>query len=153
MKKFIAGTLIMGASTLALAQPGCGVGAMVWEGQSGVVPHVLGATTNGVASQTVSMSLGIVGCDTSEEVQSMALLMDARGPQIAADISRGSGENLEAMAVSLGIDKVDREAFYQILTQNFSLIYPDQDTTSGEAVRAIVALLESDQTLSKYVAA
>ncbi len=28
MKKLIAGALLMGASTLAFAQPGCGVGAM-----------------------------------------------------------------------------------------------------------------------------
>lgn len=153
MKKIIAGALFMSASSFAFAQPGCGVGAMVWEGQSGIVPHVLGATTNGVASQTVSMTLGIVGCNTNEGVESMAMLMDARGSQIAADISRGQGENLEAMAVTLGVEPEDREAFYRILTENFSTIYPDQNTTSGEAVNAIVALLESDQTLSKYIVA
>jgi DUF3015 family protein len=153
MKKLIAGALLMGASTLVFAQPGCGVGAMVWKGQSGVVPHVLGATTNGMASQTVSMTLGIAGCNTNERVQSMAMLMDSRGPQVAADISRGYGENLEAMAVALGVQKGDKDDFYSLLNQNFSTIYPDQDTKTGEAVDAIVALLESDEKLSKYVAA
>lgn len=153
MKKLIAGVILFGASSVAFAQPGCGVGAMVWEGQSGVVPHVLGATTNVAASQTVSMALGIAGCNTNESVQSMALLMDARGSQIAADISRGHGENLEAMAVALGVETEDREIFYQTLSQNFSTIYPSHNTTSGEAVDAIVALLERDSTLSKYVAA
>lgn len=38
MKKLIAGALLMGASTLAFAQPGCGVGAMIWKGQSGIAP-------------------------------------------------------------------------------------------------------------------
>jgi hypothetical protein len=153
MRKFIAGALLMGASTLTFAQPGCGVGAMVWKGQSGIVPHVLGATTNGAASQTVSMTLGIVGCNTNENVQSMAMLMDARASQIAADISRGHGENLEAMAVTLGIEPEDREAFYQVLSKNFTTIYPNEDTTSGEAVNAIVALMERDRTLGKYVSA
>ncbi|MEP1214142.1 MAG: DUF3015 family protein [Marinobacter sp.] len=153
MKKLIAGALLLSASTLTFAQPGCGVGAMIWKGQSGLVPHVLGATTNGMASQTVSMTLGLTGCNTNESVQSMAMLMDSRGPQIAADISRGYGENLEAMAIALGVQEEHRDDFYSLLNQNFSTIYPDQDTTSGEAVDAIVALLEQNESLSKYVAA
>ena len=153
MKKLIAGAILLGASSMAFAQPGCGVGAMIWKGQSGVVPHVLGATTNGMASQTVSMTLGLAGCNTNESVQSMAMLIDARGSAIAAEMSRGEGENLEAMAVALGVDTVDRPKFYSILKANFATIFPDADTTSGEAVDAIVALLEQDQALSKYVAA
>jgi len=153
MKKLIAGAILLGASSMAFAQPGCGVGAMIWKGQSGVVPHVLGATTNGMASQTVSMTLGLAGCNTNENVQSMAMLIDARGSAIAAEMSRGEGENLEAMAVALGVETVDRPKFYSILKANFAAIFPDADTTSGEAVDAIVALLEQDETLSKYVAA
>ena len=153
MKKLIAGAILLGASSMAFAQPGCGVGAMIWKGQSGVVPHVLGATTNGMASQTVSMTLGLAGCNTNENVQSMAMLIDARGSAIAAEISRGEGENLEAMAVALGVAPSDRAEFYSVLKDNFSTIFPSADTTSGEAVDAIVALLEQDETLSKYVAA
>jgi hypothetical protein len=126
---------------------------MVWEGQSGVVPHVLGATTNGMASQTVSMTLGIAGCNTNEKVQSMAMLIDARGSAVAADISRGEGETLEAMAVALGVAPSDRPEFYSLLNRNFTTIFPSSDTTSGEAVDAIVALLEKNESLSKYVAA
>lgn len=151
MKKLIAGALLMGASTLALAQPGCGVGAMIWKGQSGIVPHVLGALTNVSASQTISMTLGIAGCNTNQSVQSMAMLIDARGSAVAADISRGSGENLEAMASSLGVFESDRADFYSILKDNFSTIFPTPDTTTGAAVDAIVALLEKDDVLSKYV--
>lgn len=153
MKKFIASALLMGASSLAFAQPGCGVGAMVWEGQSGVVPHVLGATTNGMASQTVSMTLGIVGCDTSENVQSMAMYMNSNIDKVARDMSRGAGENLDTLAVLLGVDEADRDAFRKVLQDNFATIFPSSETTSGEAVDAIVALLQNDQSLSKYVAA
>ncbi len=153
MRKLLVGAMFLGASSIALAQPGCGVGAMVWKGQSGVVPHVLGATTNGMASQTESMTLGIAGCNTNENVQSMAMLIDSRGPAVAADISRGAGENLEAMAVALGVAPGDREEFYSVLKNNFATIFPSSDTTSGEAVDAIVALLEQNESLSKYVAA
>lgn len=153
MKKIVLGALLISASSVALAQPGCGVGAMIWKGQSGVVPHVLGATTNGMASQTVSMTFGIVGCNTNQSVQSMAMLIDSRGSAVAADVSRGNGENLEAIAVTLGIKPNERPAFYQLLQSNFEIIFPSPDATTGETVDAIVNLLEQDDSLRKYVAA
>lgn len=152
MKKILAASILLAASPLALAQPGCGVGAMIWKGQSGLVPHVLAATTNPIASQTVSMTLGLAGCSTNERVQSMAMLIDARGSTIAAEMSRGQGENLEAMAEALGVSPADRPEFYSVLKDNFTTILPSSDTTSGEAVDAIVALLEQNEKLSKYVA-
>lgn len=106
-----------------------------------------------MASQTVSMTLGIVGCHTNENVQSMAMIMESRGAAIAADMSRGQGENLEAMAAALQVKAEDRGQFYKLLSGNFNTIFPSSDTTSGEAVSAIVALLEKDESLSKYVTA
>ncbi|MBL3555612.1 MULTISPECIES: DUF3015 domain-containing protein [Marinobacter] len=154
MKKLIAGALLMGASTLAFAQPGCGVGAMIWKGQSGIAPHVLAATTNGTfGNQTFGMTTGTLGCQTNQSVQSMAMYMESNIDKVARDMSRGSGENLDTLAVLLGVDETDRDAFRNALQDNFATIFPSSDTTSGEAVDAIVALLEKDETLSKYVAA
>lgn len=154
MKKLIAGALLMGASTLAFAQPGCGVGAMIWKGQSGIAPHVLAATTNGTfGNQTFGMTTGTLGCQTNQSVQSMAMYMESNIDKVARDMSRGSGENLDTLAVLLGVDEADRDSFRKALQDNFATIFPSSDTTSGEAVDAIVALLEKDETLSKYVAA
>lgn len=154
MKKLIAGAILLGASSMAFAQPGCGVGAMIWKGQSGVAPHVLAATTNGTfGNQTFGMTSGTLGCTTNEAVQSMAMYMDSNIDKVARDMSRGNGENLETLAVLLGIEKADRGAFRQTLQDNFATIFPNSDTTSGEAVNAIVALLEKNESLSKYVAA
>jgi len=154
MKKLIAGALLMGASTLAFAQPGCGVGAMIWKGQSGIAPHVLAATTNGTfGNQTFGMTTGTLGCQTNQSVQSMAMYMDSNIDKVARDMSRGNGENLDTLAVLLGVDEADRDSLRRVLQDNFATIFPSSDTTSGEAVDAIVALLESDQALSKYVAA
>ena len=154
MKKIIAGAILMGASTLAFAQPGCGVGAMIWKGQSGIAPHVLAATTNGTfGNQTFGMTTGTLGCQTNASVQSMAMYMDSNIDKVARDMSRGAGENLDTLAVLLGVDQADRDSFRKVLQDNFATIFPSSDTTSGEAVDAIVALLESDQTLSRYVAA
>lgn len=153
MKKLIAGAMLLGASSLAFAQPGCGVGAMIWKGQSGIAPHVLAATTNGTfGNQTFGMTTGTLGCQTNEAVRSMAMYMDSNIDKIARDMSRGSGENLETLAVLLGVDSADRDDFRQLLQDNFATVFPSSDTTSDEAVNAIVALLEKHEALSKYVA-
>jgi len=154
MKKLIAGAILLGASSMAFAQPGCGVGAMIWKGQSGIAPHVLAATTNGTfGNQTFGMTTGTLGCQTNEAVQSMALYMDSNIDKVARDMSRGSGENLDTLAVLLGVEQGDRETFRKVLQENFATIFPDADTTSGEAIDAIVSILEQHESLSKYVAA
>ncbi|OEY65605.1 DUF3015 domain-containing protein [Marinobacter sp. X15-166B] len=154
MKKLIAGAILLGVSTMAFAQPGCGVGAMIWKGQSGAAPHILAATTNATfGNQTFGMTTGTLGCNTNESVQSLALYMDNNFDKIARDMSRGNGENLDTMAVLLGVEQADREAFRSLLQNNFATIVPSADTTSGEAVDSIVALMLQDEVLSKYVAA
>lgn len=154
MKKLIAGAILLGASSMAFAQPGCGVGAMIWKGQSGIAPHVLAATTNATfGNQTFGMTTGTLGCQTNEAVQSMAMYMDSNIDKVARDMSRGAGENLDTLAVLLGVDQADRDAFRKVLQDNFATIFPNSETTSGEAVDAIVALLEKNESLSKYVAA
>ena len=153
MKKLIAGAILLGASSLAFAQPGCGVGAMVWKGQSGIAPHVLAATTNGIfGNQTFGMTTGTLGCQTNDSVRSMAMYMDSNIDKVARDMSRGSGENLETLAVLLDVEKADRGEFNRLLQDNFASIFPNADTTSDQAVDAIVALLEKNERLSKYVA-
>ncbi|WP_328187385.1 DUF3015 domain-containing protein [Marinobacter sp. OP 3.4] len=153
MKKLIAGAILLGASSMAFAQPGCGVGAMVFKGQSGIAPHVLAATTNGIfGNQTFGMTTGTLGCNTNESIQSMAMYMNSNVDKVARDMSRGSGENLETLAVLLNVDEADRGEFYRLLQDNFATIFPSSDTTSDQAVDAIVALLEQNDRLSKYVA-
>ncbi|QCF26897.1 DUF3015 domain-containing protein [Hydrocarboniclastica marina] len=154
MKKIIAGAVIMTASTFAFAQqgPGCGVGAMIWKGQSGPAPHILAATTNGTfGNQTFGMTTGTLGCDTSETIQSMAMYLDSNIDKVARDISRGEGENLTTLAVLMGIEAKDREHFNAKLKNNFAALFPSADTTADQLAYGIVELLEQDPTLSHYV--
>jgi hypothetical protein len=154
MKKLIAGAFMLSASTLSFAGdgPGCGVGAMIWEGQSGIAPHVLAATTNATfGNQTLGMTTGTLGCQTNETIQSMALYLDSNIDKVARDMSRGKGENLNTLAVLMGVEEQDRAHFNNTLQNNFSAIFPTADTTSGQVTSAIVEILEKDQALSKYV--
>ena len=152
MKKLLAGAVLLGASSLAFAQPGCGVGAMIWKGQSGIAPHVLAATTNGTfGNQTFGMTTGTLGCNTNEPVQSMAMYMNTNVDKVARDMSRGEGENLSTVAILLGVDKQDRAHFNEVMQQNFSTIFPSADTTSDQAADAIVNVMKADSALQKYV--
>ncbi|PAV26825.1 hypothetical protein C8D92_106196 [Tamilnaduibacter salinus] len=152
MKKVISAALLLGASSMAFAQPGCGVGAMIWKGQSGIAPHVLAATTNGTfGNQTFGMTTGTLGCQTNESVQSMAMYMNTNIDKVARDMSRGEGENLETLAVLLDVAPADRDAFRTLMKDNFATVFPSADTTADQAVSAIVALMEQHQTLNQYV--
>jgi len=81
------------------------------------------------------------------------MYMDSNIDKVARDMSRGSGENLDTLAVLLGVEQGDRETFRKVLQDNFATIFPSADTTSGEAIDAIVGVLEQHEALSKYVAA
>ena len=152
MKKLIAGAVMLGASSLAFAQPGCGVGAMIWKGQSGIAPHVLAATTNGtLGNQTFGMTTGTLGCDTNQPVQSMAMFMNTNIDKVARDMSRGQGENLDTLAVLLGVKKADRGTFNRVMHDHFKTIFPSDRTTSNQAAEAIINVMKSDSTLQKYV--
>ena len=152
MKKLIASAILVSASSLAFAQPGCGVGAMIWKGQSGPAPHILAATTNGTfGNQTFGMTTGTLGCDTSDEVESMAMYMNSNIDKVARDMSRGEGENLETLAVLLGVEAEDRSAFRKLMQDNFATVFPTSETTSYQAADAIVALMREDAQLSKYL--
>ena len=48
---------------------GCGLGAIVWKGQSGIVPQTLAVTTNGTFySQTFGITTGTSGCRQNDTI-------------------------------------------------------------------------------------
>lgn len=154
MKKLMTAAALMAASSLSFAAntgPGCGAGSIIFDGQNGIGPHVLAATTNGTfGNQTFGMTFGTLGCDTNQTIESMAMYMHNNIDKIARDVSRGNGENLDALAIILGVDSADREHFAAVLQSNFNTIFPSQDVTAGVATQEIYKLMKADTTLSQY---
>ena len=77
MKKFVAIAMLAGFSSMAMADQdvGCGLGSMLWAGQSGVVPKILAATTNGTSgNQTFGITTGTLGCQADGVISSRAKL-------------------------------------------------------------------------------
>jgi hypothetical protein len=72
----------------AFADPdiGCGLGTQLWEGNKGLIPKVLGATTNGsFGNQTFGITFQTIGCHSTGTVTA-----DARSTCSRANRSSGA---------------------------------------------------------------
>ena len=100
MKKILAIALLATTSSaFADNDVGCGLGTMVWAGQSGVAPKILAATTNGTSgNQTFGITSGTLGCQADGVITSKARLsmfMGTNSERLARDMSAGHGESLD----------------------------------------------------------
>jgi hypothetical protein len=163
MKKLAFGSALAAALAVSTAyaagQPpnniGCGLGSIAFEGQSGVAPQVLGATTNGTSgNQTFGISSGTSGCAKGGEVQrpdKVAMFIGPNINRLAQDMSRGEGETLASLAEVVGVAEPDRPAFYQAMQRNFARIMPSENVTVGEVLASMNAVMSEDKVLSRYV--
>ncbi len=157
MKKLTAGSILLLASSSAFAVApgggGCGWGNALFEGQSGIGPHVLAVTTNGTSgNNTFGMTTGTNGCKTDGNLgyagkSMLASLMD----EFSEDAAKGQGEALTAVAVMMGVQPEDRAHFAEQTHQNFASIFPSQDVTTDEVYSALQQMMKADETLAKYV--
>lgn len=156
MKKLILIATMLAAfpllSQAASRGAGCGVGAVLFDGQTGTAPHVLAATTNGSLFDTVSMTFGIMGCDTSVTITASAdAFLKDNIDKVARDMSSGQGEALETLANLLRIDDADKSTFYMATQQNFDRIFSREDISSIEVLVTLVGVMKEDKALAKYL--
>ncbi len=143
-------------SGAAFADPdiGCGPGTSVWQGSKGVMPKVLGATTNGsFGFQTFGISFGTLGCHQGGTVTADARLRMFAGAnldRLAREMAVGEGEVLAAFAHLQGVAETDRRAFYAFSKAHFAEIFSGDDVTENQVIEALDRLLASDSQLSVY---
>ena len=162
MKKLVAVAAIAALfPAVALAQQNnigsCGWGSKLFDGQSGLAPQVLGATTNGTAgNQTFGITSGTSGCTQDGAVRSSwktAMFIDGNKERLARDVSVGSGETLDSLAHLIGIEAQDRAAFARVARDNMRLIFPNDNAGTEQIVAALRAVLGADEQLSRYTVA
>ncbi|HEY9051208.1 MAG TPA: DUF3015 domain-containing protein [Gammaproteobacteria bacterium] len=156
-KTLIAGLIALAPFSAQAAEkgPGCGLGAMVFDGQSGVVQNVLAATTNGTfGNQTFGMSSGTLGCDPNNTITTAAadIFLDENMEKVARDMSTGQGESLDTLASLIGVSEEDKSHFFSTTRQNFAKIYGGEKTSSAEVLLSLKEVMKADGKLSKYVA-
>ncbi|MCO6412834.1 MAG: DUF3015 domain-containing protein [Thiogranum sp.] len=156
-KALIAGLIASGLSGGAMAQqtgPGCGVGAMIFEGQSGTAPHVLAATTNGTfGNQTFGMTSGTLGCDTGTTITVAAAdqFLNDNMEKVARAMATGSGESLDTLASLLGVSAHDKGTFFTVTQNKFETIFGHDSATAVEVLTQLKSVMQQDEILAKYV--
>jgi hypothetical protein len=136
---------------------GCGLGSMVWEGQSGIAPQVLAVTTNGTfGNQTFGITSGTLGCTQDGVVTSSVRLGMYTGSNmdlLARDMAVGSGESLHVLADLMGVEGEDRAEFFQALQSNYEHIFTGGDVTAEDVLAGIDATLKGNERLVRYAQA
>ena len=157
MKKLLA-IALLASSSMAMADDdvGCGLGTILFAGQSGVVPKVLAATTNGTyGNQTFGITSGTLGCKSDGVITSRARLsmfMGTNSERLARDMSVGQGEALNVLADLMGVKEQDKSLFFKTTQQHFSTIFAASNKTSGDVLAALQKVLAQDSTLAAYAA-
>src|SRR5687767_4760668 len=135
----------------------CGWGSKLFEGQAGIAPQVLAATTNGTAgNQTFGITSGTSGCTQDGAVRSTwktAMFIDGNKEVLARDMSVGGGEALDSIAHLLGVEAADRAAFNRIARDNMQRIFPSETAQTEQVLAALRDVLMGDAKLARYTVA
>ena len=134
---------------------GCGWGSKLFDGQSGIAPQVLAATSNNFyGTQTFAITTGTSGCTQDGTVRSnwkTALFIDGNKDKLARDMSVGSGEALDSLAHLLGVQSQDRAAFDRVAKENVARIFVTDST--ADIMANLKDALTSSTELTRYTAA
>lgn len=153
-KSIIAVALAASIPMLAQANPGCGLGAQVFEGKSDPGSHIMAATTNGISgNQTFGMSTGTLGCDTSKKITFGAadLYLNANMEKVARGMATGEGEALNTLADLMGIQTEDKVTFFTATKVNFGKIFKGDSVSADEVLVSLKSIMQQDSSLAKYV--
>ncbi len=159
MKRNIALGVILALAPVSMAfaaanNVGCGVGSIIFKGQSGVFPQVLAATTNGsLGNQTFGITSGTLGCATDGVVDTpakVAMFIDTNMDKLAQDMSVGSGEALSSLAELIGIEDAAKSRFFSMTKAHFGEIIASDRVAAQDVIAALNRLLAADQDLAIY---
>jgi hypothetical protein len=156
MKRIVLVAVIIVAATVRFAAAdsdiGCGLGTQLWEGEKGLVPKVLGATTNGTfGNQTFGITTGTLGCSSEGVITADARLRMFAGANLdnlARDMAQGQGETLDAFGRLMNVQDADKAHFNQFTKAHFGELFADSDATAGEMIASLNRLLAQDPPLS-----
>ncbi len=141
-----AGVLALSANAQAYDSTGCGLGSMAWRGQSGIVPQVLAATTNGFfGTQTFGISTGTSGCDPNGRVSGgtgrmLLAFLENNMEQFALDAAAGQGETLITVA---GILNVDEASLAGKLQSNFGVLFANNDVDAVDLTLSVMQIAKA----------
>jgi hypothetical protein len=159
MKKLLAIAILAGSANIAVADQdvGCGLGTMIWAGQSGLGFKLLASWTNGtLGNQTFGITTGTLGCQANGAITSRARLSMFTGSNLdnlARDMSVGQGESLNVLADLMGVKGADKAHFFQTTKANFGKIFAPENASAGQVLASLEQVMSQDATLAPYAKA
>ena len=155
LKKVALAAVLAVGSTAAFADQdaGCGIGSEIWAGQSGKVPKLLAASTNGIFwNNLFGITFGTLGCSGSGTVTAQAVTFtNVNAEALARDMAVGQGESLNVLAELLNIKAEDKARFFAVSKQNFAEIYSTENKDSYQVLTSLQAVMAKDAVLKAYV--
>ncbi len=133
----IAGLLFAGTTASAAYGPaGCGLGANLMEGKSGLMYNVFAATTNGTSgNQTFGMTSGTLGCDGEASVANSVTFIENNKFALSNDVSKGEGATLDAYLALINAPSANK----LVLKANFAKIFAPEN--SAEQIQVMITEL------------
>lgn len=146
----------IGFSTAAVADgPGCGWGRILWQGQSGLLPHISAATTNGTSfNQWFGITSGTLGCNPDAVVNNdyqREIFAASNYDNLAQEAAQGEGNHLTVLAEIMGVEEADRVAFYSLTQHNYASLFGASMNDPVKMLSALDTTMRADPVLARYV--
>ena len=148
--------LIAATSTQAVADsgPGCGLGQQIFDGQVGLGPHVLAATTNGSSyNQLFGLSFDSLGCNGESVVTAeyqRGVFVATNFDNIARDAAQGGGQHLQSLAALMNMSDQDSEQFFQLTQRQYDQLFGQPVENVDAWLIQLDAALQTNPDLSHY---
>lgn len=134
--------------------PGCGLGAMIFNGNKKIIHQVLASTTNGsFGNQTFGISTGTLGCTNDGIVKNeekVNVFADVNLDSLSQEMAQGKGEHLTSLASLMGVPAEKQPAFFSLTQEKYTSIFKTERTTSTEMLVSLNAEMSAHPDLSSY---
>ncbi|MCR4297116.1 MAG: DUF3015 domain-containing protein [Elusimicrobia bacterium] len=124
---------------------GCGWGTELFSGKTDKkVYALLGATTNGMSTQTFGISSETAGCTTKgawvRNEKKQAAYAEVNLQKLSTEMAQGGGEYLNAFASLMGAnDDASKKAFISLTQAKYEVLFPTANTDSATMLRNLRA--------------
>ena len=156
MKKLLGISLALGLlmATQAMADngPGCGLGATVFKGKKGLIPHILAGTTNGTSyNQLFGITSGTLGCSDDAVVKKdkeQEVFVASNLDSLSIDMAQGNGAHLDSLASLMGCTGEVSADFARMTQEKFNTLFPSDATGTTELLQGLKREIKADPTLA-----
>ena len=134
--------LVCGGSAFAANEgPGCGLGYMLFKGQTGILPMTLAATTNGIfGNQTFGITSGTSGCKADSVILNdkaqEAFVADNLGT-LNQEMAQGQGEHVTALASLMGCPTATYGEFARVSQESYGTVFTSADVQAGAVLASL----------------